>query len=143
MSDYDTLRRGSHVVHLMHAHLVFVTKYRHEVFDAEHLQRLKEIFADVCEDFEAELVEFNGETEHVHLLVTFPPKVAVARLVNSLKGVPRAGAALLAGQTAVVRFLLRRVSRRGTHQCAATVHREPAETGGRSTSGLKAGALSP
>lgn len=41
----------------------------------------------VCEDFEAELVEFNGETNHVHLLVNFPPKVAVCRPVNSLKGV--------------------------------------------------------
>ncbi|BCJ75757.1 hypothetical protein CS0771_53010 [Catellatospora sp. IY07-71] len=42
---------------------------------------------DVCADFEAELVEFNGENNHVHLLVNHPPKVAVARLVNSLKGV--------------------------------------------------------
>ena len=41
----------------------------------------------VCEDFEAELVEFNGEANHVHLLVNFPPKIAVSRLVNSLKGV--------------------------------------------------------
>lgn len=41
----------------------------------------------VCEDFEVELVEFNGESSHVHLLVNFPPKVAVSRLVNSLKGV--------------------------------------------------------
>lgn len=71
----------------MHAHLVFVTKYRHEVFTNEHLRRLKDIFTEVCKDFESELVEFNGETEHVHLLVTFPPKVAVSKLVNSLKGV--------------------------------------------------------
>ena len=41
----------------------------------------------VCADFEAELREFNGENNHVHLLVNFPPKVAVSRLVNSLKGV--------------------------------------------------------
>lgn len=41
----------------------------------------------VCEDFEVELVEFNGESNHVHLLVNFPPKVAVSKLVNSLKGV--------------------------------------------------------
>ena len=41
----------------------------------------------VCEDFEAELVEFNGENNHVHLLVNYPPKVAVSKLVNSLKGV--------------------------------------------------------
>lgn len=42
---------------------------------------------EVCSDFECELVEFNGEPEHVHLLVNFPPKVAVSKLVNSLKGV--------------------------------------------------------
>ncbi len=42
---------------------------------------------DVCADFGAELAEFNGEPEHVHLLVTFPPTVAISRLVNSLKGV--------------------------------------------------------
>ena len=41
----------------------------------------------VCADVECELVEFNGENNHVHLLVNFPPKVAVAKLVNSLKGV--------------------------------------------------------
>lgn len=42
---------------------------------------------DVCSDFGAELVEFNGEDNHVHLLVEYPPKVELARLVNSLKGV--------------------------------------------------------
>ena len=41
----------------------------------------------VCADFECELVEFNGENNHVHLLVNFPPKVALSKLVNSLKGV--------------------------------------------------------
>ncbi len=45
------------------------------------------IFRSVCADFEAELVEFNGEGDHVHLLVNYPPKVALSRLVNSLKGV--------------------------------------------------------
>lgn len=69
------------------AHLVFVTKFRHHVFTRVHLARLDEIMRDVCADFEAELTEFNGEGEHVHLLVSFPPKMAVAKLVNSLKGV--------------------------------------------------------
>ena len=71
----------------MHAHLVFVTKYRHPVFTAIHLDRMAAIMRAVCEDFGCELVEFNGETEHVHLLVNFPPTVALSRLVNSLKGV--------------------------------------------------------
>lgn len=87
MAEYDTVRRGRHVVHQMHAHLVFVTKYRHRVFTGEHLKRLEAIFTEVCEDFDTELMEFNGDTNHVHLLVNFPPKVAVSKLVNSLKGV--------------------------------------------------------
>lgn len=71
----------------MHAHLVFVTKYRHHVFTDRHLTRMEEIMRAVCEDFETKLTEFNGESNHVHLLVNFPPKVAVSKLVNSLKGV--------------------------------------------------------
>jgi putative transposase len=67
--------------------LVFVTKFRRNVFTVQHLKRLEEIFADVCADFECELREFNGEDNHVYLLVNFPPKVALSRLVNSLKGV--------------------------------------------------------
>ena len=71
----------------MHAHLVFVTKYRRGVFTKAVLDDLREIFAGVCADFEAELVEFDGEDDHVHLMVIYPPKVAVSSLVNSLKGV--------------------------------------------------------
>ena len=48
---------------------------------------MRGIFAQVCKDFEAELVEFDGEDDYVHLLVNYPPKVSVSSLVNSLKGV--------------------------------------------------------
>jgi REP element-mobilizing transposase RayT len=41
----------------------------------------------VCADFECELVEFNGEDNHIHVLVNFPPTVALSKLVNSLKGI--------------------------------------------------------
>jgi putative transposase len=71
----------------MHVHLVFVTKYRHGVFTRAVLNDLRGIFTKVCWDFEAELVEFDGEDDHVHLLVNYPPKMAVSMLVNSLKGV--------------------------------------------------------
>ena len=71
----------------MHVHLVFVTKYRRGVFTKEILEDLQGIFASVCHDFEATLVEFDGEDDHVHLLVHYPPKVSVSSLVNSLKGV--------------------------------------------------------
>lgn len=71
----------------MHVHLVFVTKYRREVFTRDVLDDLRAIFNGVCIDFGAELVAFDGEDDHVHLLVNYPPKVAVSALVNSLKGV--------------------------------------------------------
>ncbi|MGC4792009.1 IS200/IS605 family transposase [Micromonospora sp. DT178] len=87
MAKLAGIRTGRHCVFAMHVHLVFVTKFRHEVFTDRHLTRMETIMRDVCQSFEAELVEFNGENNHVHLLVNFPPKVAVARLVNSLKGV--------------------------------------------------------
>ena len=67
--------------------MVFITKYRGAVFADNHLKSLESIFRSVCADFETELVEFNGEADHVHLLVNFPPKVSVSKLVNSLKGV--------------------------------------------------------
>ncbi|WP_275462470.1 IS200/IS605 family transposase [Streptomyces noursei] len=87
MAEYQNIRTGRHCTFVMHAHLVFVTKYRHNVFFDTHLKRMEEIMRSVCVDFETELVEFNGEANHVHLLVNFPPKVAVSKLVNSLKGV--------------------------------------------------------
>ena len=83
----NDIRQGRHCVFVMHVHLVFVTKYRRGVFTKEILDDLQPIFSSVCTDFEAELVAFDGEEDHVHLLVNYPPKVAVSTLVNSLKGV--------------------------------------------------------
>lgn len=45
----------------MHVHLVFVTKYLKKVFTKEVLKDLEKIFSKVCVDFEAELVECDGE----------------------------------------------------------------------------------
>ena len=87
MNKSNDIRHGRHCVFNLHIHLVFVTKYRRSVFTKAVLEDLKEIFASVCQDFEAELIEFDGEKDHVHLLINYPPKVSVSRLVNSLKGV--------------------------------------------------------
>ena len=71
MKKVNDIRTGRHCVFLLHAHLVFVTKYRYGVFTKIILDGLKEIFASVCRDFEAELIEFDGEEDHVHLLVVY------------------------------------------------------------------------
>ena len=80
-------RSGRHCVFLLHAHLVFTPKYRRNVFRGEHIEALRAIFDKVCRDFEVQLVEMDGEHDHVHLLVNFPPHVELSRLINSLKGV--------------------------------------------------------
>jgi putative transposase len=80
-------RSGRHCAFQLHAHLVFTPKYRRKMFEREHIEALREIFTRVCESFDVQLAQFNGESDHVHLLVNFPPHVALCKLVNSLKGV--------------------------------------------------------
>jgi len=87
MNNTSSIRTGRHVVFLLHAHLVFVTKYRKAVFTKQMLLCMKNVFSDVCQKFDVELIEFDGEKDHVHLLINYPPKVSISKLVNSLKGV--------------------------------------------------------
>ena len=84
---FTHIRHNRNCVFLMHIHLVFVTKYRRNVLTVQMLTRLKEIFTGVCLNFESHLAEFNGEDDHVHLLINYPPKIAISLIVNSLKGV--------------------------------------------------------
>ncbi len=62
-------------------------KYRRKVFSKELLDIVQSYFEKVLDDFEATLVEFNGESDHVHLLIEYPPKHSISRMANSLKGV--------------------------------------------------------
>jgi putative transposase len=82
----QTDRRARHSVSLLHAHLVFVTKYRRKVFTDAMLTYCETTMREVCDDLGAELVEFNGEANHVHLLVAYPPTLAISTLVQRLKG---------------------------------------------------------
>jgi putative transposase len=81
------VRRGRSVVYSLHVHLVFVTKSRRDVLDGEMLTACEQVMRDLCTQMGAELREFNGETDHVHLLVRYPPRLPVSTLVNRLKGV--------------------------------------------------------
>ena len=52
---------------LLHAHLVFATKYRRPVFTDAMLTYSERIMGGACAELDVELVEFNGEADHVHL----------------------------------------------------------------------------
>ncbi len=86
MNKSTAIRRGRTCVFKMHVHLVFVTKYRRKVFTRKILRNLEPIFSKIASGFDAELVELNGERDHVHLLINYPPTCMISKLVNSLKG---------------------------------------------------------
>jgi len=84
----QTYRRARHSVWLLHAHLVFVTKYRRPVFTDAMLTYCEHTMRAACADLDAELVEFNGETDHVHLLVSYPPHSRSPHSSSDSKAVP-------------------------------------------------------
>jgi REP-associated tyrosine transposase len=76
-----------HCVFSLHFHLVLVTKYRRKAITKEMLERLRVIFQGTLEKWHSELIEFNGEAHHVHLLFQTNPTIQLSKLVNNLKTV--------------------------------------------------------
>ncbi len=80
-------KHGFRSVYTLTVHIVFVTKYRRKVISPAMLSRCREIFQETCDKWECTLVEFNGEADHVHLLVNFAPQVQLSKLIANLKTV--------------------------------------------------------
>ena len=80
------IQKSRHATHLLHAHLVFVTKYRYNVLTGEHIEYLRTVFNETMEEMGGTLEEFDGERNHVHLLIQYPPKWSISIIVNNLKG---------------------------------------------------------
>lgn len=87
MRHNNQIRLGRHCKFQLDVRLVFVTKSKGLVFTREAQDDLRTIFSNICQGFDAELVAFSGGADHVDLHVTYPPKLAVSNLVNTLKGV--------------------------------------------------------
>jgi putative transposase len=80
-------RRERHSVTDLKIHLVCVTKYRRSVFTASGIDLIEKSFREVAEKMDFQVLEFNGEGNHVHALIEYPPKLSVSQIVNALKGV--------------------------------------------------------
>ena len=76
-----------HCVYRLHYHIGFVTKYRRKALTSDILDDAEEWLAAVCKAWGGQLSEFNGETDHVHLLVELPPTAELSRFVNNAKTV--------------------------------------------------------
>lgn len=79
--------KGFRSVYKLTAHIVLVTKYRKKAISKKILLRLKEIFTDTLIKWECNLVEFNGESDHVHLLIDYKPDISLSKLIANLKTV--------------------------------------------------------
>lgn len=82
----QNFRRERHSVSRLTVHLVCVTKYRRKVFDSKALEYLKNHANRVFAKMDCRLLACDGEADHVHLLVEYPPKIPVSVLVNMFKG---------------------------------------------------------
>nr|WP_070964936.1 IS200/IS605 family transposase [Vibrio sonorensis] len=76
-----------HSVSKLVVHLVFTTKYRRKLFTGIMIEQLREAFESACAKLECELIEMDGEQDHVHLLIAYPPKLSVSVMVNNLKSI--------------------------------------------------------
>jgi len=85
MDKKDEIRKGRTCTFSILVELVFFAVRKSDVFDRHALAALETVFKSVCEDFQVKMIQMRGESDHVHLLVSIPPKVSVSMLVNSLK----------------------------------------------------------
>jgi putative transposase len=79
--------KGYRSVYKLTVHIVFVTKYRKKAISVDILNRLEAIFQETLDKWGCQLVEFNGEPDHVHLLVSYKPEISLSKLIANLKTV--------------------------------------------------------
>lgn len=77
---------GAHVVYKLQVHMVFVTKYRRKAISPRVWEVMLASFRESCAAYGCDLMESGWELDHAHLLIAYPPKVALATLAQHLKG---------------------------------------------------------
>ena len=75
------------VYNLTYHFVVLVTKNGRKCFTGAMLDRLKEIITNLCQKWEVELLEFQGASDHVHLLIELHPNIMPSKFINNLKTV--------------------------------------------------------
>ena len=80
---YDT---GSHSVYYHRYHVVWATKYRYDVLRGELRLRIREIIRQVCRELNVEIIKGVLSTDHVHMFISVPPKVAISKVIQRMKG---------------------------------------------------------
>jgi len=79
------LRRTRHAIYELKYHFVWIPKYRRKVLNREIKEKLKEIFLQIAEEYDFEIIEQQVMSDHVHLFLSAPPICSLSRLVNIIK----------------------------------------------------------
>ena len=87
MNEMTSYNKNRHANYKLTYHLVVVTKYRHHCISKEMMERLREITKDLFDRWNCEVVEMNGEQDHIHILFSAPPQINLANTINSYKTV--------------------------------------------------------
>jgi putative transposase len=83
MSDF---RKGSHVVYDIEYHVVWTTKYRYKILSGHVALRLRELIRQGCEARGIKIVRGSVGKDHVHLLISSPPRLSPSKIMQYLKG---------------------------------------------------------
>ena len=83
MSKYKKL---THVIYKCDYHIVWVPKYRYKILTGVIKELVESDIRMLCEWKGCEIAEMNVQIDHIHLVVSIPPKVSVSQLMGTLKG---------------------------------------------------------
>lgn len=83
MSKYKKL---SHVIYKCDYHIVWVPKYRYRILTGEIKGLMEEDIKMLCEWLKCKVTELSVQPDHVHLLVSVPPRISISKLMGTLKG---------------------------------------------------------
>ena len=82
------LKSTSHAVYEAKYHLVWCPKYRKRILVGEIRERVKELFFEIAERFDFEIDRCEVVEDHIHVLISFPPRYSIAKVVGIIKGIP-------------------------------------------------------
>ena len=82
----EEYRRGAHSIYAVHLHLVWITKYRKPALLGEPAVRLRDLIREICDQLDVKIMQGHVSRDHVHLFVSAPPRVAISKLLQHLKG---------------------------------------------------------
>ena len=82
----QNIRKGSHSIHQLHVHLVWSTKYRYDILRGDIQTRCRDLIRQTCDTLDIQILKGVVSKDHIHLHLSYPPKLSVSEILKRLKG---------------------------------------------------------